>query len=250
MFLHQYNQPRRSRHFDSTREPDAFAGYAPQHNTLRQMTRPDQDEHPFEPDHFGLGHSPFRRSSHASYRRTPPSPIGYRSPYASHSAPGYEQNPYRSSATQTTGADHILRIISQKRELHSQHVESHTSTAGRLNHPNSVTIKSNFTVPRSLQGHKLGLSNPTEVTATRGVIESAVQGHSSTPQEPHQQARALLERQIIYRTVNTGKGTTGVTEMQTGLGEAQDGKAKKLIQHNLPYYRLKGKRNMRFWDLS
>ena len=186
MFLHHYHPSRRSQHFESTHEQDLFAGYDTHHNTLRQTTRQDQDHHPFEPDHFSLGNSPFRRPSHTSYRRTSsPSPIGYKSPYAPNSATGYEQNPYRSPATQTTGAEHILRIISQKKEQHSQYVETHASTSGRLNHPNSVAIKSNFIVPRSLQGHKLGLSNPTEVTATRGVIESAVQGHSSTPQEPH-----------------------------------------------------------------
>ena len=181
---------------DSTREPDAFTGYGPQHNSLRHMTRPEQDEYPFGSDHFGLrdaGNSTFRRPFHASYRNPPPPPSGYRSPYASQSVLGYDQNPYRSPTTQTTGADHILQVLSQKRELYNQNAESHTSTAGRRNHPNSVTIKSNFTVPRSLQGHKLGLSNPTEVTATRGVIESAVQGHSSTPQEPHHVSFDLSE---------------------------------------------------------
>ena len=185
MFLHHYHPSRRSQHFESTREQDLFTGYDTHHNTLRQTTRQDQDHHPFEPDHFSLGNSPFQRPSHTSYRRTSsPSPIGYKSPYAPNSATGYEQNPYR-SPTILTGADHILKVLRQKRELRSQNAESHTSTAGRRNHPDSITIKSNFTVPRSLQGHKLGLSNPTEVTATRGVIESAVQGHSSTPQEPH-----------------------------------------------------------------
>ena len=193
MYYNSYHPSRRP-YSDSTRFDHAKAGYGPQHNTLRHMTRPEQDEeHPFETDHFGHGHSPYRRPFHASYRRPPPPPSGYRSPYASHSDPGYEQNPYRSPATHNTGADHILRVLSQKRELHSQHAESHTSTGGRRNHPNSITIKSNFTVPRSLQGHKLGLSNPTEVTATRGVIESAVQGHSSTPQESHHVSIDLSE---------------------------------------------------------
>ena len=166
---------------DSNREPDDFTGYGSQHNSLRHMTRPEPDEHAFGPDHFGLRQNPFRRSLHASYRNPPPTPNGYRSPFASHSVPGYEQNSYRFPANDTTDADHIIRVLQQKRADYNQNADSQTSTTGRRNHPNPVTIKSTFTVPRSLQGHKLGLSNPTEVTTTRGVIESAVQGHISTP---------------------------------------------------------------------
>ena len=159
------------------------------------MTRSEREEQSFDTYHnrdFGHGHSPYRRPHHIPYRRSHQPPSGYRPPYASYTDPGFEQNPYR-SPTILTGADHILKVLRQKRELRSQNAESHTTTADRRNHPDSITIKSNFTVPRSLQGHKLGLSNPTEVTATRGVIESAIQGHSSTPQEPHHVSIDLSE---------------------------------------------------------
>ena len=186
-------QPSPLPYSDSNREPDDFTGYESQYNTLRQMTRPEPDEHAFGPDHLSLRHNPFRRSLNASYRNQPPTPNGYRSPFVLHSGPSYEQNSYRLPANNTTDADHIIRVLQQKRAAYNQNADSQTSTTGRRNHPNPVTIKSTFTVPRSLQGHKLGLSNPTEVTTTRGVIESAVQGHFSTPQEPHHVSFDLSE---------------------------------------------------------
>ena len=116
MFLHHYNQPRRSRHFESTREPDMFAGYDAYHNTLRQTTRPDQDEHPFEPDHFSLGNSYFRRSSHTPYRRNQnQQPSQHRPQYSQYTNTGIDQEHDRSS-TNLTSTDRILAILRINRE--------------------------------------------------------------------------------------------------------------------------------------